>query len=171
MMVKLNSRNYKRILEHYLDALRKLNNSYSLLKEGPPPRFIEICEDAFKANLFELFQVFEDYMAYSLKTYGISVSEISVQTCIVKLAELGRIDDVLAKNLTRFKILRHRYAHRYGEPTLNDMLSFYEESKESLSSQRSIIEKLVKEEEEKNQKKRESKRIEKINCFEEEQGF
>ena len=141
MMVRTNNYRLKGVVEDLEEALGFVEDSYNRMTNAKVED-INSFRRLFKADVVDVFKVLESYVAYALKSNGIVVSDITVREAMEFSSKLGFISDSLFNTMYKHKIIRDKYSHHYGKPSIQDFIKFYTFSREELFS---LLEKLKKE--------------------------
>ena len=147
MMVRSNNYRLKGVVDDLAEALGFAEDSYNRMNNAKVED-INSFRRLFKADVVDVFKVLESYVAYALKSNGIVVSDLTVKEAMEFSCKLGFISDSLFNTMYRHKIIRDKYSHHYGKPSIQDFIKFYDNSKEELSLLLKKLEKEVNDKEE-----------------------
>lgn len=139
-MVILKNHRIESIIANYKECILAISQSYSRVNDTDLV-MADIARRAFKADMIDLFKVIEDYLAFTLKSIGVTVNELTIREALDMSLRAGKIDNKFYDQTIKHKIIRDKYSHHYGKPTFKQFLKFYEESREAIEKQLYIIEK------------------------------
>lgn len=131
MMVRSNNYRLKGVVDDLEEALSFVEDSYNRMTTAKVED-INSFRRLFKADVVDVFKVLESYVAYALKSNGIVVSDLTVREAMEFSSKLGFISDSLFNTMCKHKIIRDKYSHHYGKPSIQDFIKFYTSSREEL---------------------------------------
>lgn len=129
---------YKTLCDNYGECLEKIEQSYSCI-DSDNALLSEVGRRAFKADMFDLFKILEEYSRYVLKYYKISVSDMTVGESLLRCVQLNKMDKELISKTKKYKALRDKYAHHYGKSSLRNFIEFYKNAKDDLYNQYKLM--------------------------------
>lgn len=132
MMVRSNNYRLRGVVDDLAEALGFAEDSYKRMNTAKPEdinSFKRLC----KADVVDVFKVLESYVAYALKSNGVVVSDMTVREAMEFASKLGFISSSLFDIMYKHKLIRDKYSHHYGKPSVQDFIKFYESSKDELS--------------------------------------
>lgn len=106
-------------------------------------KFYGSVRDAFRNGISDLYKVFEDYMACSLKREGIGVSNKTIRECIDIAVNHKCITLEFGEFYKDTLRVRNSFSHKYKQPSTEYLIEFYNENKEQFSNFIEHIEKHV----------------------------
>ena len=84
MMIRINSMRFQNIVNNYIEILNDLEEDcclYDTLKEGD--KFYKQVSNSFRNNMKEMYTIFEDYLAFSLSSVGVAVTDNKLREYIL----------------------------------------------------------------------------------------
>lgn len=91
-------------------------------------------KDAFRGQIINLFVAVEEYLAFNLKASGFAVNNETVSECLNKsLCNSGITSDFLKAHKSSLKY-RNNMAHRYNEPSTEELLIWWGTNKKYYSN-------------------------------------
>ena len=109
-------------LDKSLSLLAKFNNDEEMKDE---------LSNSLKYKYLSLFIIYEDFISMMLKEYNVFEIGMSVDKALKKLNYIGKIDAEQYKYLNSSRIIRNKIGHRYKQPSIEDIITFLNENKES----------------------------------------
>ena len=81
MMIRINSMRFQNIVNNYIEILNDLEEDcclYDTLKEDD--KFYKQVSNSFRNNMKEMYTIFEDYLAFSLSSVGVAVTDNKLES-------------------------------------------------------------------------------------------
>ena len=89
MMIRINSMRFQNIVNNYIEILNDLEEDcclYDTLKEDD--KFYKQVSNSFRNNMKEMYTIFEDYLAFSLSSVGVAVTDNKLREYILNAYKL-----------------------------------------------------------------------------------
>ena len=145
MMMKVNSMRLQNIVNNFIEIINDLEEDsdlYNSLKEGD--KYYKQVSNSFRNNMKEMYNVFEDYIAFSLSSVGVSVTENRLRDYILNAYNLKVIPEDFYGFYSRTLNIRNTFAHQYKKPTTKELVKLYKDNKEVLDNFKVFLEKRLR---------------------------
>ena len=126
MMIRINSMRFQNIVNNYIEILNDLEEDYYLydtLKEDD--KFYKQVSNSFRNNMKEMYTIFEDYLAFSLSSVGVAVTDKKLRDYILNAFELKIIPEDFYEFYNKTLNIRNTFAHQYKKPTTKELIKLY----------------------------------------------
>ena len=142
MMIRINSMRFQNIVNNYIEILNDLEEDcclYDTLKEDD--KFYKQVSNSFRNNMKEMYTIFEDYLAFSLSSVGVAVTDNKLREYILNAYKLKIIPEDFYEFYNKTLNIRNTFAHQYKKPTTKE---FYKNNKSILENFKLFMEKRLK---------------------------
>lgn len=148
MMMKINSIRFNTVINNFKECISNIEkdlNDYKnldseIIKKVPDIK--RLIETTLRADIIDVFKIIEDYVALSLKSYGVGISNKTLNQALDKCLEENLINYDFRVMMKKNKAIRDSYAHKYNYPTTEDLIKFYLENKEIFKEHIKLMEKI-----------------------------
>lgn len=128
----MNKERLKKLIFDLQITSKDLDKSLSLLaKFKNDEEMKDELSNSLKYKYLSLFIIYEDFISMMLKEYNVFEIGMSVDKALKKLNDIGKIDAEQYKYLNSSRIIRNKIGHRYKQPSIEDIITFINENKES----------------------------------------
>ena len=144
-MIKVNSMRLQNIVSNFVEIINDLEEDSNLcnsLKEGD--KYYKQVSNSFRNNMKEMYNVFEDYIAFSLSSVGVSVTENRLRDYILNAYKLKVIPEDFYEFYSKTLNIRNTFAHQYKKPTTKELVKLYKDNKVILENFKVFLEKRLK---------------------------
>lgn len=142
----MNSTRLQSIVDDYKECLQETIEDYDIclnLEEGD--KYYRQLRSAFRDDIKNIYTVLEDYLAYSLKTVGVGVSDRVLKDCIEIAVKLNVLDKEFGEFYSKTIGIRNTFSHQYKKPTTKILMKFFKDNKEHFMNFESFIDKRLEE--------------------------
>ena len=92
----------------------------------------------------ELNTIFEDYLAFSLSSVGVAVTDNKLREYILNAYKLKIIPEDFYEFYNKTLNIRNTFAHQYKKPTTKELVKLYKNNKSILENFKLFMEKRLK---------------------------
>ena len=145
MMIRINSMRFQNIVNNYIEILSDLEEDcclYDTLKEND--KFYKQVSNSFRNNMKEMYTIFEDYLAFSLSSVGVAVTDNKLREYILNAYKLKIIPEDFYEFYNKTLNIRITFAHQYKKPTTKELVKLYKNNKSILENFKLFMEKRLK---------------------------
>ena len=145
MMIRINSMRFQNIVNNYIEILNDLEEDcclYDTLKEDD--KFYKQVSNSFRNNMKEMYTIFEDYLAFSLSSVGVAVTDNKLREYILNAYKLKIIPEDFYEFYNKTLNIRDTFAHQYKKPTTKELVKLYKNNKSILENFKLFMEKRLK---------------------------
>ena len=147
-MVRANNKRLSKIVSNLSETILELNSTEALI-DTVVVTSIELKQDideeeriklikkinstiksAFRGHILNLFTSVEEYLAYSLKESGISVNNKTLTECLSRCLFANGITTKFESTHRSSLKYRNNMAHRYNEPTTEELIAWWKINKQ-----------------------------------------
>lgn len=147
-MVRANNKRLNQIVANLVEVISNLNTNLTILenieiipsaniRDLPEERQQEYVKmainklnDSFRGYILNLFSSVEEYLAFSLKTSGFSVNNKTIRECLSRALLADAISSEFSKAHKSSIAYRNNMAHRYNEPTTEELIEWWKVNKQ-----------------------------------------
>ena len=112
MMIRINSMRFQNIVNNYIEILNDLEEDcclYDTLKEDD--KFYKQVSNSFRNNMKEMYTIFEDYLAFSLSSVGVAVTDNKLREYILNAYKLKIIPEDFYEFYNKTLNIRNTFDH------------------------------------------------------------
>lgn len=123
------------IVSNYIEIINDLDedsNLYFTMTESD--KYFKQVSNSFRNNMKELYTVFEDYIAFSLSTVGIAVTDNKLREYILNAYKLNIIPEDFYEFYNKTLNIRNTFAHQYKKPTTKELVKLYKDNRAILKN-------------------------------------
>lgn len=141
-MIKINSTRLQSIVDDYKECLQETIEDYDIcINLTESDKYYRQLRSAFRDDIKNLYTILEDYLAYSLKTVGVGVSDRVLKDCIDIAVKLSVLDEDFGEFYSSSVGIRNTFSHQYKKPTTKMLLKFFKDNKEKFMDFEKFIDK------------------------------
>lgn len=150
MMMKINSVRFNTVINNFKECIENIEKDltdYNNLDEEIIKRFPDIerlIETALRADIIDIFKIIEDYIALSLKVYGVGISNKTINEALDKCLEEKLINNEFRLMMRKNKSIRDSYSHKYNYPRTEDLINFYVSNKKIFEEHLNLMVEVMK---------------------------
>ncbi|MBM6821022.1 hypothetical protein H6A19_17095, partial [Clostridium saudiense] len=100
--------------------------------------------NSFRNNMKEMYTIFEDYLAFSLSSVGVAVTDNKLREYILNAYKLKIIPEDFYEFYNKTLNIRNTFAHQYKKPTTKELVKLYKNNKSILENFKLFMEKRLK---------------------------
>ena len=134
MMIRINSMRFQNIVNNYIEILNDLEED----------KFYKQVSNSFRNNMKEMYTIFEDYLAFSLSSVGVAVTDKKLRDYILNAFELKIIPEDFYEFYNKTLNIRNTFAHQYKKPTTKELIKLYKNNKSVLENFKIFMEERLK---------------------------
>lgn len=145
-MIRINSMRLQNIVNNYIEILSDLeedSNLYETLNEND--KYYKQVSNSFRNNMKEMYTIFEDYLAFSLSSVGVAVTDNKLREYILNAYKLNIISEEFYDFYNKTLNIRNTFAHQYKKPTTKELVKLYKNNIDILQNFKVFIENRLKE--------------------------
>ncbi len=145
-MIRINSMRLQNIVNNYIEILSDLEEDSSLYETlNENDKYYKQVSNSFRNNMKEMYTIFEDYLAFSLSSVGVAVTDNKLREYILNAYKLNVISEEFYNFYNKTLNIRNTFAHQYKKPTTKELVKLYKNNKTILENFKVFIEKRLKE--------------------------
>lgn len=145
-MIRINSMRLQNIVNNYIEILSDLEEDSSLYETlNENDKYYKQVSNSFRNNMKEMYTIFEDYLAFSLSSVGVAVTDNKLREYILNAYKLNIISEEFYNFYNKTLNIRNTFAHQYKKPTTKELVKLYKNNKTILENFKVFIEKRLKE--------------------------
>lgn len=145
-MIRINSMRLQNIVNNYIEILSDLEEDSSLYETlNENDKYYKQVSNSFRNNMKEMYTIFEDYLAFSLSSVGVAVTDNKLREYILNGYKLNIISEEFYNFYNKTLNIRNTFAHQYKKPTTKELVKLYKNNKIILENFKVFIEKRLKE--------------------------
>jgi hypothetical protein len=134
------------IVNNYIEILSDLEEDSSLYETlNENDKYYKQVSNSFRNNMKEMYTIFEDYLAFSLSSVGVAVTDNKLREYILNAYKLNVISEEFYNFYNKTLNIRNTFAHQYKKPTTKELVKLYKNNKTILENFKVFIEKRLKE--------------------------
>lgn len=146
LMIRINSMRLQNIVNNYIETLNDLEEDSSLYETlNENDKYYKQVANSFRNNMKEMYTIFEDYLAFSLSSVGVAVTDNKLREYISNAYKLNIISEEFYDFYYKTLNIRNTFAHQYKKPTTKELVKLYKNNKNVLENFKMFIEKRLKE--------------------------
>lgn len=145
-MIRINSMRLQNIVNNYIEILSDLEEDSSLYETlNENDKYYRQVSNSFRNNMKEMYTIFEDYLAFSLSSVGVAVTDNKLREYILNAYKLNIISEEFYNFYNKTLNIRNIFAHQYKKPATKELVKLYKNNKTILENFKVFIEKRLKE--------------------------
>lgn len=130
-MIKVNSTRLQSIIDDYKECLEEIIEDYDIcISLNEDDKYYRQLMNSFRDDIKNIYTILEDYLAYSLKTVGVGVSDRVLQECIEIAIKLNLIEKDFGEFYSNTVRIRNTFSHQYKKPNTKSLLKLFKENRE-----------------------------------------
>ena len=144
MMIRINSMRFQSIVNNYNEILNDLDEDYSLfISMNENDKFFKQVSNSFRNNIKEMYTIFEDYIAFSLSTVGVAVTENKLRRYIEDASRLKLIPEDFRDFYLNTLDVRNSFSHQYKKLNTKKLIKMYRDNRNLLYALKKFMESRV----------------------------
>lgn len=143
-MVRINNMRLNNIISNFSECLMDTDYSLMRLEKSEDRMERRVFSNSIKQGVISIFTNCEDYLGMCLKKVGIGVTDKSFKDCLEYAVSFNLIDKDFANCLSNNMKIRNFMAHRYNQPSIEEIIEFYKVNRDAFTSQIKFMENLSK---------------------------
>lgn len=145
-MIRINSMRLQNIVNNYIEILSDLEEDSSLYETlNENDKYYKQVSNSFRNNMKEMYTIFEDYLAFSLSSVGVAVTDNKLREYILNAYKLNIISEEFYDFYNKTLNIRNTFAHQYKKPTTKELVKLYKNNIDILQNFKVFIENRLKE--------------------------
>lgn len=145
-MICINSMRLQNIVNNYIEILSDLEEDSSLYETlNESDKYYKQVSNSFRNNMKEMYTIFEDYLAFSLSSVGVAVTDNKLREYILNAYKLNIISEEFYNFYNKTLNIRNTFAHQYKKPTTKELVKLYKNNISILENFKVFIENRLKE--------------------------
>lgn len=133
-MMRINSMRLQRIYNNYTEILSELEEDSILYSEmTEEDKYYKQVSNSFRNNMKEMYTVFEDYLAFSLSSVGVAVTDKRLRDYLNNAHKLNLLPDDFYEFYDKTINIRNTFSHQYKKPSTKELVKLYTSNKEILT--------------------------------------
>ena len=145
-MIRINSMRLQNIVNNYIEILNDLEEDSSLYETlNENDKYYKQVSNSFKNNMKEMYTIFEDYLAFSLSSVGVAVTDNKLREYILNAYKLNIISEEFYDFYNKTLNIRNTFANQYKKTTTKELIKLYKNNIEILQNFKVFIENRLKE--------------------------
>lgn len=126
LMIRINSMRLQNIVNNYIDILSDLEEDSSLYETlNENDKYYKQVSNSFRNNMKEMYTIFEEYLAFSLSSVGVAVTDNKLREYILNGYKLNIISEEFYNFYNKTLNIRNTFAHQYKKPTTKELVKLY----------------------------------------------
>ena len=145
-MIRINSMRLQNIVNNYIEILSDLEEDSTLYESlNENDKYYKQVSNSFRNNMKEMYTIFEDYLAFSLSSVGVAVTDNKLREYILNAYKLNIISEEFYDFYNKTLNIRNTFAHQYKKPTTKELVKLYKNNIDILQNFKVFIENRLKE--------------------------
>ena len=145
-MIRINSMRLQNIVNNYIEILNDLEEDSSLYETlNENDKYYKQVSNSFRNNMKEMYTIFEDYLAFSLSSVGVAVTDNKLREYILNAYKLNIISEEFYDFYNKTLNIRNTFANQYKKTTTKELIKLYKNNIEILQNFKVFIENRLKE--------------------------
>lgn len=122
----------------YETIIKSLNGNKVLIKGNhdqwtEDDKYYKQVSNSFRNNMKYMYTVFEDYLAFSLSSVGVAVTDKRLREYLNNAHKLKLIPDDFYEFYDKTVNIRNTFSHQYKKPSTKELVKLYTSNKKILS--------------------------------------
>ena len=145
-MIRINSMRLQNIVNNYIEILSDLEEDSTLYESlNENDKYYKQVSNSFRNNMKEMYTIFEDYLAFSLSSVGVAVTDNKLREYILNAYKLNIISEEFYDFYNKTLNIRNTFANQYKKTTTKELIKLYKNNIEILQNFKVFIENRLKE--------------------------
>lgn len=138
--MELNRERLKKLLYDLDTTTKDLNKSLDLVKKYSDNLELKSeFSNSLKYKYLSLFIIYEDFISMLLKEYNQYEIGMTIDKAIKKLCNMGYLTNKHSDFLNSARLIRNKIGHRYKQPSVESIIKFLEDNKETFLEIQQLI--------------------------------
>lgn len=136
----MNRERLKKLLYDLDTTTKDLNKSLELVKKYSDNLELKSeFSNSLKYKYLSLFIIYEDFISMLLKEYNQYEIGMTIDKAIKKLCDTGYLTNKHSDFLNSARLIRNKIGHRYKQPSVESIIKFLEDNKETFLEIQQLI--------------------------------
>lgn len=136
----MNRERLKKLLYDLDTTTKDLNKSLDLVKKYSDNLELKSeFSNSLKYKYLSLFIIYEDFISMLLKEYNQYEIGMTIDKAIKKLCDMGYLTNKHSDFLNSARLIRNKIGHRYKQPSVESIIKFLEDNKETFLEIQQLI--------------------------------
>lgn len=136
----MNRERLKKLLYDLDTTTKDLNKSLDLVKKYSDNLELKSeFSNSLKYKYLSLFIIYEDFISMLLKEYNQYEIGMTIDKAIKKLCNMGYLTNKHSDFLNSARLIRNKIGHRYKQPSVESIIKFLEDNKETFLEIQQLI--------------------------------